>query len=117
MGGGAHLKCLSSNVYSMKNKWDELGTLVTSQICDVIGISYTCWDESHSWNAGTEGYQLFRRHRHDKQGGDVPLYINERFNHTTITIRDDVIESFWVSINGADNKADVTGVSSTAHQI
>jgi len=105
---GANLKCLSSNVYSMKNKWDELETMVTSQICDIVGIRYTWWDESHCWSAGTGGYQLFRRHRHDKQGRDAPLYINERLDYTTITIRDDVIESLWVSINGADSKADVT---------
>lgn len=61
-----------------------------------------CWEE---------GYQLFRRHRHDKRGGGVPLYISERVNHIAITIRDDVIESLWVSIDGEDNQVDVTGVS------
>lgn len=62
-GSGEYLKCWYKNAHSMRNKQDELEALVCSQSYDVIGISKTWWNESHSWSAGMRGYRLLRRGR------------------------------------------------------
>ena len=38
---GAHLKCLYTNTYSMRNEWDEVEALILSKCSDIIGISET----------------------------------------------------------------------------
>jgi len=40
-GTGAHLKCLYTNTYSMRNEWDEVEALILSKCSDIIGISET----------------------------------------------------------------------------
>ncbi|KAK4831434.1 hypothetical protein QYF61_017565 [Mycteria americana] len=53
---------------SMRNKQDELEALGSSQSYGMVGISETCWNESHDWSAGMEGSRPPRR---DGQGRQV----------------------------------------------
>jgi len=57
-----------------------------------------------------EGYRLFRRERQGRQGGDVALYVRERFDCTALTVSDDVAESLCVRIRWMGNKGDAVGV-------
>lgn len=74
----AHLICLYTNASSMKNKQDKLEASALSQSYDVSGISEIWQDKTHSWSAGMEGYQKFRKDRQDRRGRGVLLYVRER---------------------------------------
>ena len=50
---------------------------------------------------------MFGRDRQGKQGGRDVLCVREKFDCTTLTVRNDVVESLWVRIRGMENKADV----------
>ena len=54
-----------------------------------------------------EGYRLFRRERQGRQGGDVALYVRERFDCTALTVTGDVVQSLWMRIRWMENKGDV----------
>jgi len=102
-----YLECLYINACSMTNKHYELKVWVISQSYDITDISETWWNESCSGNSGMEGYRLFRRDRQGRQGGDVALYVRERFECTTFTVSDDVCESLWVRTRRMVNKGNV----------
>ena len=56
----ASIKCLHTDVHSMRNKQDELEICVRSQGCDFIAITETWWNSSHDWNGGLF-FSFFRR--------------------------------------------------------
>lgn len=58
---GEYLKWFYINAYSIRNKLNELESLVLSQRYDIIGI------ESHNSSAGMEGYWLFRKDKQDSR--------------------------------------------------
>lgn len=89
-----HLKCLYTNAHSIRNKQNELEALVCSQSYDGIGVGAMWWDESH---------RLLRRGRQGRWGGGVALCVRERFGCTVLTVRNCVLESFWVR-NSGDSK-------------
>ncbi|RMC18042.1 hypothetical protein DUI87_04920 [Hirundo rustica rustica] len=68
---------------SMGNKEEELEAMVQQHSYDVVAITETWWDESHSWSTALDGYKLFRRDRRGRRGGGVALYIVEGFDTVT----------------------------------
>ena len=68
------LRCLYTNVCSMGNKQEELEGIVWSESYDIVAIMETWWNNSHSWSAVMDGYQLFKRDRQGRKGhGISPL--------------------------------------------
>ncbi|RMC12608.1 hypothetical protein DUI87_10130 [Hirundo rustica rustica] len=90
----------------MGNKQEELEAMVQQQSCDVVAITETWWDESHSWTTALDGYKLFRRDRKGRRGGEVALYI-KTFDVIGIESNEDGVECLWVIIKGKANKADI----------
>ena len=74
----AKLRCLYTNARSMGNKQEELEAIVCSESYDIVAITETWWNDSHSWSALMEGYQLFKRDRLGRKGGGVALHIKKR---------------------------------------
>ena len=72
------LRCLYTNARSMGNKQEELEAIVCSESYDIVAITETWWNDSHSWSAVMEGYQLFKRDRLGRKGGGVALYVKKR---------------------------------------
>ena len=53
----AQLRCLSTNARSMGNKQEEeLEVTVQLESYDIITITETWWNDSHSWRAVMDGY-------------------------------------------------------------
>ncbi|RMC05600.1 hypothetical protein DUI87_17685 [Hirundo rustica rustica] len=102
----AQLRCIYTNVCSMGNKKEELEAMV-QQSYDVVAITGTWWDESHSWSTALNGYKLFRRDRQGRRGGGVALYIKQTFDTVGIETKEDGVECLWVRIKGKANKADI----------
>ena len=59
----ARLRCLYTNERIMDTKQEELEAIVGSESYDMVTITETWWNESHSWSAVTDGYLLFKRDR------------------------------------------------------
>ncbi|RMC13000.1 hypothetical protein DUI87_10529 [Hirundo rustica rustica] len=81
---------------SINNK-QELEAMVQQQSYDVVAITKTWWDESHSWSAALDGYKLFRRDRKGRRGGGVTLYVREAFDAMDIETSDNEIEYLWAA--------------------
>ncbi|RMC09822.1 hypothetical protein DUI87_13609 [Hirundo rustica rustica] len=96
-----------TNARSMGNKQEELEAMVQQQRYDVVAITETWWDDSHSWSTALDGYRLFRRDRKGKRGGGVALYIKKAFDTISIETNEDGVECLWVRIKGKANKADI----------
>ena len=63
----------------MGNKQDELEAIVLLGNYDiVVAITETWWDDSHSWSAVIDGYQLSKRDRQGRKGGGVALYVKKK---------------------------------------
>ncbi|RMC21625.1 hypothetical protein DUI87_02492 [Hirundo rustica rustica] len=95
------------NACSMGNKQEKLEAMVQHQSYDVVAITETWWDDSHSWSTALNGYKLFRTDRKGRRGGGVVLYIREAFDAMGIEANDDEVECLWVRIKGKANKADI----------
>ena len=52
----AQLRCLYANARSMGNKQEGLEAIVQSESYDMVAITETGWDDSHSWSAVMDGY-------------------------------------------------------------
>ncbi|OWK54263.1 hypothetical protein RLOC_00003146 [Lonchura striata] len=76
----AQLRCTYTNARTMGNKQEELEAMVQQQNHDVVAITETWWDDSHSWRTALDGYKLFRRDRKGRRVGGVALYIKEAFD-------------------------------------
>ena len=63
----------------MGNKQEELEAIVCSESYDIVAISETWWNYSHSWSAVMEGYWLLKRDRLGRKGGGVALYIKKDY--------------------------------------
>ncbi|RMC20427.1 hypothetical protein DUI87_01281 [Hirundo rustica rustica] len=96
-----------TNACSMGNKKEELEAMVQQQSYDVVTITETWWDESHSWSTALNGYKLFRRDRQGRRGRGVALYIKQTFDTVGIETKEDGVECLWVRIKGKANKADI----------
>ncbi|TRZ08141.1 hypothetical protein HGM15179_018968 [Zosterops borbonicus] len=81
--------------------------MVQQQSYDVVAITETWWDDSHSWSTALDGYKLFRRDRKGRRGGGVALYIKKVFDSIGIETNEDGVECLWVRIKGRANKADI----------
>ncbi|RMC20151.1 hypothetical protein DUI87_00997 [Hirundo rustica rustica] len=81
--------------------------MVQQQSYDVVAMTETWWDDSHSWSSALDGYKLFRRDRKGRRGGGVALYIKKAFDAIGIDTNDDGVECPWVRIKGKANKADI----------
>lgn len=99
MGPIAQLKCFYINAHSVGNK-KELETMVQLEKYDLIAIVESWWDKSHNWNAGIEGYELFRRDRQGRKGRCVALYVREWIDCEEIPLRNGhgQVESLWERI-------------------
>lgn len=87
---GAHLKCLYTSAWTMRNKQDELEVSILSYSYDIIGISETWWDETQHWTAGKESCRLLRK---DRTGEGFALYISEKLDCIVLAIWDDLVEN------------------------
>ncbi|TRZ25108.1 hypothetical protein HGM15179_002011 [Zosterops borbonicus] len=96
-----------TNARSMGNKQEELEVMVQQQSCDVVTITETWRDDSHSWSTALNGYELFRRDRKGRRGGGMALYIKKVFDSIGIETNEDGVECLWVRIKGKANKADI----------
>jgi len=47
-----------------------------------------------------DGYKLFRRHRQERGGSGVALYVRECFGCPELDYGDDRVECLWVRIKG-----------------
>ncbi|KAF4794900.1 hypothetical protein TURU_097774 [Turdus rufiventris] len=81
--------------------------MVQQQSCDVVTITETSWDNSHSWSASLDGYKIFRRDRKVRRGGGLPLYIREAFDAMGIETNDNEVECLWARIKGKAKKIDI----------
>ncbi|RMC00455.1 hypothetical protein DUI87_23065 [Hirundo rustica rustica] len=103
----AQLRCMYTNARSMGNKQAELEAMVHQRNYDIVAITETWWDDSHSWSTALNGYKLFSRDRKGRRGGGVALYIRGVLDVIGIENNDDEVESLWVKIKGKANKADI----------
>ncbi|KAF4797296.1 hypothetical protein TURU_075386 [Turdus rufiventris] len=95
------------NAHSRNNKQEELEAMGPQQSCDVVAVTETWWDDSHSWSTALDGHRLFRRDRKGRRGGGVALYMREAFDAMDVETSDDKVECLWVRIKGKANKADI----------
>ncbi|TRZ23325.1 hypothetical protein HGM15179_003791 [Zosterops borbonicus] len=86
-----------TNAHRMGNKQGELEVMVQQQSCDVVTITETWWDDSHSWSTALHGYRPFRRNRKGRRGGGVALYIKKAFDTIGIETNEDGVECPWVT--------------------
>ncbi|KAK4822567.1 LOW QUALITY PROTEIN: hypothetical protein QYF61_016136 [Mycteria americana] len=91
----------------MGNKQEELEAIVHQENYDMVTITETWWDDSHSWSAAMDGYKLFGRDRRSRRGGGVALYVRECLDSLELNDGDDRVECLWVRIRGKANKADI----------
>ncbi|RMC17993.1 hypothetical protein DUI87_04869 [Hirundo rustica rustica] len=66
--------------------------MVQQHSYDVVAITETWWDESHSWSTALDGYKLFRRDRRGRRGGGVALYIKKAFDTISIETNEGGVE-------------------------
>ena len=52
----AQLRCFYTNEHSMSNKQEELEAIVWLESYDIVAITETWWNDSHSWRAVMDGY-------------------------------------------------------------
>ncbi|RMB98957.1 hypothetical protein DUI87_24502 [Hirundo rustica rustica] len=71
--------------------------MVQQQSCDVVAITETWWDESHSWSTVLNGYKHFRRDSKGRRSGRVALYIKKTFDAIGIETNEDGVECLWDS--------------------
>lgn len=100
------MKCLYTDAWSMGNKKEELKTTVQLENCDLIAIMETWKDGSHSWNASTEGYKLFRRDRQGRRGRGVALCVRKGIDCKELPLRKGhrQAESLWVNVKAGPTK-------------
>lgn len=96
------LKCFYLNARSIKNKFQELETVVISGGYDLVGITETWLSEEDGDEYNIEGYKLFRRDRLNRRGGGVALYVKENLDVHEITEMGHVLpcEDIWVRLIG-----------------
>ena len=104
----AQMKCLYTNACSMRNKQEELETIVLLENYHLIAITETWWDESYDWNAALDGYRLFRRDRRGRRGGGIALYIKKTLQSEELSLKKnhEQVESLWVRIRERGNSHD-----------
>ena len=102
----AQLKCLYINAHSLGNKQEELETMMHLENYDLVAITETWWDDSHSWDTTIAGYWLFRRDRQGRKGGGFALYVKDRVDCEELILRNsqEQAESLWVRIRDRTNK-------------
>ena len=89
-------RCLYTNARSMGNKQEELEAIVCLESYDIVAITETWWNDSHSWSEVMEGYRLFKRDRLGRKGGGVALYVKKDYECVEINNVDDRVESIWI---------------------
>lgn len=72
------------------------------QGCDLTGIMEMWWNGSCAWNAGMEGYRLFRKGRQRRCGEGVSLSINDQQEcmDLCLDMHEELAEIFGVRIKG-----------------
>ena len=102
----AQLKCLYTVGSSVRNKQEELETVMHLENYDFVPITETWWNDSHNWYTTIEGYWLFRRDRQGRKGGGVALYVKDRVDCEELILRNsqEQVESLWVRIRDRTNK-------------
>lgn len=100
------LKCLYANAHSMGNKQDKLEAIVQLENYDLIAITETWWDKSHSWKFGIEGYKLCRRDRQGRMGGSVAVRVKKWLDCEEFPLRNsqEQDKNLWVKIKDWNNK-------------
>jgi len=74
---------------------------------DIVTIMETWWNDYHSWSAGMDGYQLFKRDRQGRKEGGVALYVKKERECMEFNVGDDRVESLWVRIKVKANKINI----------
>ena len=104
-GRNGKIKVFLSNVKSLRNKMQELISLVVVHQFDIVGITESWTSEYFNKDFLSEyklkGYKGHFYQREDRQGGGVTLYVRDKF--TTKNIHgiklDKCVESVWLDIN------------------
>lgn len=70
------------------------------------------WDHSHDWNVVMDGSVLFRKHRSERQGDGIALYVREQLECIKLYPgTEKLVESLWARIKGQAKMDDtVVGV-------
>ena len=104
------LRIAHINVNSLRNKVDELSSLITSETISVLAVSETHLDNSITdTGVGISGYNIFRNDR-NIFGGGVAIYIQ---NNIPVRVRSDLmvpgIEALWLEVHLAHCKQFLVG--------
>ena len=92
----AQLKCLYTVGSSVRNKQEELETVMHLENYDFVPITETWWNDSHNWDTTIEGYWLFRRDRQGRKGGVLPS-VSKR-GELLLRNSQEQVESPWLRI-------------------
>ncbi|PKU31519.1 rna-directed dna polymerase from mobile element jockey- hypothetical protein [Limosa lapponica baueri] len=105
-----HFKGMYTNVHSLGKKQEELELYAQSESYDIIGITETCWDNSHNWRIMTDGYRLYRKDSQGRKGGLVVLYVKENLECIEVNYSKcgRPIECLWVKIRGVAFRGNLT---------
>lgn len=98
-----HLVCLYTNANSVIGKMNELRQRVATGNFDIVGITETFAHPGvEDAELGLEGYNLFRKDRHEQKGGGVALYIRDSISATlhTMLSKSKFEESIWCTVKG-----------------
>ena len=101
------MKCLYTNVDSVRSRQEELEALAQSQSYDIVGRSETCWEKPCEWSAVMDGARLSRRERRGRRRCGVVLRVKEGLDCTALAAEDNMVESLCLKIRGKAKKADV----------
>lgn len=104
------LRIAHINVNSLRNKVQEISTLINGENINVLAVSETHLDESITdMGVGISGYNIFRNDR-NIFGGGVAIYIQ---SHIPAKVRSDLmspgIEALWLEVHLAHCKQFLVG--------
>ena len=111
----AQLRCFYTNARCMGNKQEEQEAIVWSESYDIVATMETWWDDSHSWSAVMDGYQLFKRDRQGRKGSGVALYIKKECEYMKINYSDYRVVSLRVRQKRRPIKLILSWEFSTGH--
>jgi ribonuclease P/MRP protein subunit RPP40 len=94
------LKVLCCNARSVRNKMDELKTIVKLEGIDIIGITESWANKNDTALLCIDGFTLFRQDRISRKGGGVLIYIRDCLSCKEFNVSSNLnnIETVWVEI-------------------
>ncbi len=107
-----NLKLLHGNVRSLRNKFDNFVTFLTSINCkfDIIGVSETWLVDDIMELYGLPDYNIAYSNRADKRGGGIAFYINNKLQfkeRDDLSINNNDLVSKFIEINTHNNNKNI----------